>query len=265
MSSTEDLSKEELLEKLKKIETESCKFLKRGSQGKCPNRSETPFGFCNKHKKTSQAIQAQLEYERKLIKETEETKPATSEDVELPKEEHVETREEPVKEELVKEEPIKEDVHDHASDGDDNTPVKSAKPSSEDNRRKEKTPDKSDDNTPEKKSKKVPSYDEVSEEDEPTPVTPKIVKKRKIARNKWGRYEDPESGIVFDPIAKIAIGYQDHENGKIYKLTKKHITICKQKGWKYTAKQSKVEESDSSRSGSESGSGSSSSGSDSDE
>ena len=37
------------------------------------------------------------------------------------------------------------------------------------------------------------------------------VKKRVIGPNKWGRFEDLETGIIFDPKSKAAYGVQDHK------------------------------------------------------
>jgi hypothetical protein len=68
----------------------------------------------------------------------------------------------------------------------------------------------------------------------PNTNTPKpgIIKK-KIMPNKWGRFEDVETHILFDPATKAAYGVQDQKTGKVLALENKHITICKNNGWRY--------------------------------
>lgn len=63
-------------------------------------------------------------------------------------------------------------------------------------------------------------------------ATPTIIKK-KITPNRWGRYEDVDTRIVFDPDTKAAYGVQDHRTGGVLPLTKKHIEICEKYHWKY--------------------------------
>ena len=60
-----------------------------------------------------------------------------------------------------------------------------------------------------------------------------IVRKKHIGPNKWGRFEDPDTHIVFDPRTVCAYGVQE-PNGKIICLTPKHIAICEKNKWKYT-------------------------------
>ena len=59
--------------------------------------------------------------------------------------------------------------------------------------------------------------------------------KRKIKQNKWGRYEDSETGILFDPQTKAAFGIQDRKNGRILPLNKDAISSCEKYGWKYVS------------------------------
>jgi hypothetical protein len=50
--------------------------------------------------------------------------------------------------------------------------------------------------------------------------------------NKYNRFEDPDSHIVFDPRTKCAYGIQT-KNGKVLALSNKEIDICKKRGWRY--------------------------------
>jgi hypothetical protein len=65
------------------------------------------------------------------------------------------------------------------------------------------------------------------------PVEPKKVTKKTIKPNQWGRFEDPDTGIVFDPKSRTAFGVQNHKTGKVESLSEKHIAICKKYKWKY--------------------------------
>ena len=95
----------------------------------------------------------------------------------------------------------------------------------------------------ESKNKNSPAISEtkISKEQPMVPVAkqtssvppPKNVIKKKITPNTWGRFEDPDTGIVFDPKTKMAYGVQDHTTGKILSLSKKHIDLCKKYKWKY--------------------------------
>ena len=63
----------------------------------------------------------------------------------------------------------------------------------------------------------------------------KPVKRKKIiSPNKWGRFEDTETHIVFDPVKRCAYGVQDHKTGNVNALSKSHIDICKRNLWSYT-------------------------------
>jgi hypothetical protein len=88
----------------------------------------------------------------------------------------------------------------------------------------------------EKKEKKEKMDNKVKGDVVSTPNTntpkPGIVKK-KIMPNKWGRFEDTETHILFDPSTKAAYGVQDQKTGKVLALENKHIAICKNNGWRY--------------------------------
>jgi len=69
-----------------------------------------------------------------------------------------------------------------------------------------------------------------------------ISTRRKIKKNKWGHFEDEETGIVFDPHTKTAIGVQDRKTGALLALSDKNIAVCIKYGWNYavTKKKKKV-------------------------
>lgn len=95
---------------------------------------------------------------------------------------------------------------------------------------------KKDDQIPEVLEKSGKESSEISEKKTKTiPIkeTIKTVIKKKISPNKWGRFEDPDTGIIFDPKTKKAFGVQDHKTGKILPLSQKHILICKKYKWGY--------------------------------
>ena len=61
-----------------------------------------------------------------------------------------------------------------------------------------------------------------------------VVRKKVITPNMWGRYEDPETHIVFDPTAKKTFAYGvQAKNGDLLGLGPREISICKNNGWDY--------------------------------
>lgn len=60
----------------------------------------------------------------------------------------------------------------------------------------------------------------------------KGVRSKTIHPNYWGRYEDTESRIVFNPTDKCAYGVQE-PSGRVSALKASHIEICKKNGWTY--------------------------------
>ena len=60
-----------------------------------------------------------------------------------------------------------------------------------------------------------------------------LIVKRVIKANKWGRFEDRETGIVFDPDSKAAYGVQNKKTGRVDPLSQKEIDICNRYKWKY--------------------------------
>jgi len=76
-------------------------------------------------------------------------------------------------------------------------------------------------------------------------------KRKKIYQNKWGRYEDPDTKIVFDHKTKAAYGVQDHKTGAVHELSKYHITVCKRNGWGYQLCEDTESDTNSQETGSE--------------
>ena len=58
-------------------------------------------------------------------------------------------------------------------------------------------------------------------------------KKVEIVQNKFGNFEDVDSGIVFNKKTRKAQGYQNHADGKVYPLSPSHIVVCKKNYWDY--------------------------------
>jgi hypothetical protein len=72
-------------------------------------------------------------------------------------------------------------------------------------------------------NKVVPQNEEIEEKP----------KKKIISQNKWGRFEDLETGIVFDPTTKTAFGVQNRKTGGLMRLDDEKVLICQEKGWRY--------------------------------
>lgn len=69
------------------------------------------------------------------------------------------------------------------------------------------------------------------------------IRKKVIRPNHWGRYEDTETHIVFDPENKCAYGVQD-PSGEILALSVRDIEKCKINGWNYISPDSDEESYD---------------------
>jgi hypothetical protein len=112
----------------------------------------------------------------------------------------------------------------------------------------EKAPEKIPEKTSGEKIEKVLKTTSKSLKNDQSKKTPKIksptpnVVKRKISQNKWGRYEDEETSILFDPKTKAAYGIQDRKSGKVLPLNEKAIAICEKYKWKYFAAEAESEE-----------------------
>jgi hypothetical protein len=61
---------------------------------------------------------------------------------------------------------------------------------------------------------------------------PKVTSKT-LKPNKWGRYEETKTHILFDPDSKSAYGVQDRIKGRVLPLSEYHIRLCKKYGWTY--------------------------------
>jgi hypothetical protein len=67
------------------------------------------------------------------------------------------------------------------------------------------------------------------------PKPPPPTKKKIIRPNVWGRFEDPDTCIVFDHTTSRAYGLQDRSTGRVLPLREKEIKICMANGWGYDA------------------------------
>ena len=70
----------------------------------------------------------------------------------------------------------------------------------------------------------------------------KKYKKVQIVQNKYGNFEDKDSGIVFDKTTRKARGYQNHDTGKVHALSPHHIFLCKKNYWDYNTTPNNKEE-----------------------
>ena len=242
-----DLTREELLELLRKKEEEEAKQSPhtfdepkqciykpiRGTQKECKSKATTPFGFCKKHSRTTQArkIKKEMEEAQKAEETTpppDSTEEPATESVTSPPESSPEsapespivstpesTPESPPEstEEsevlLVATEPVEKVVAEIET-----TLTKSSKDS---RRSKIPRPKSSRRSKPLKSSKKSSK-----------------VRRKYIRANIWGRYEDPDSHICFDPKTRVAYGVQA-KNGEVVALSPHHIAICEKNGWEYNA------------------------------
>lgn len=190
--------KEKLEAKENNVDVAVCKYkpLKAG-YSPCQELPSTAWGYCKKHSRTVQARQAQREYEEKnrpsIPQETEEPSIDLVSPEPGPKPNVSETLEESQKE--------AEEIEKEAEENSKKVEVR--KPST--NRKPAK---------PKKGVKK------------------RAAKKKVIRKNQWGKYEDPDSHIVFDPVSKVAYGVQD-SSGKVFALSEHHIRICQVNGWDY--------------------------------
>ena len=205
----------------------------RANQKPCEDPSDTPWGYCKKHKKTAQSRKAEDVYREQREKE------------EAEKQVDDETRGKRIAETIISElddELNRLDSEDEEQISQDMEKVQIRKRLNE-QRVKTSTGKKEH---PQKSKPKTPSR----------PVAKKVVKKpvtRKkiLRRNLWGRFEDNETHILFDPKTRCAYGVQD-PTGAVHSLSGYHISVCKKNGWNYTVcEESSSEESSSEESSSE--------------
>lgn len=223
MDSVKDLSKEEYntyLEKfldneiLKKFnfDKEICIFHNtRGNVSKCEKNIETNHGFCSTHKNTLQSKNSKKIFED-FLKDLEILrKKIISDDL---KNEIDNIGNEESEEEEPREEPQRDEEEEETRD---DSP-----------RRKNHSSNK---DSSEEESSSSEEEEESSSEEE-TSSSEEEADKITVYRNKWGNYEDSNTGIVFDKRTGNAIGYQKN-NGEIFSLAPKHVEICIKNGWSY--------------------------------
>lgn len=195
-------------EVLTSASSDTCSFIpKRANQVACTERAFHHYGgfhYCKKHGRTVQAINAKKEWEDQIRDEKNLQKAETFEPLPEP------SVEVPV--EQVASPPA------NAPEEPKEAPVE-----------------------PRASSPKVEPVLEKKKHIKKTKSKPMIVK-RVITANKWGRFEDRETGIVFDPDSKSAYGIQNRKNGRVDPLTKREIEICNRYKWKYTVVEESSEE-----------------------
>jgi hypothetical protein len=97
------------------------------------------------------------------------------------------------------------------------------------------------------------------------PNAPKVSKKiydLVIKRNEYGNFTDENSGIVFNPLTKKVIGYED-EDGEVLPLSDEHKLLCVRRKWEIHEDSSDEDDGDTSDDNSDSSSSGSNSSSDS--
>lgn len=212
----ENLTKEQLLSLLKNKEEEEiltsepskCIYKPvRGNQKECTSNASTPFGFCKKHSRTVQAKKAREKWEE-LNKPKEE--PSTELLVEP---------EETEKEVALEEKEISLEKKEFTGDS------------------VEKRLAKLEKETKALKTRKAPTHIKKGSKKP-------VIRKKTITPNIWGRYEDPETHIVFDPKAKGTFAYGvQAKNGDLLGLGPREILICQNNGWNFPDPGTSSEES----------------------
>ena len=211
---------------------EICQFRPiKGNQPPCELESSTPYGFCKKHSRTVQAKRAKHAWDESHSKENQELR--TAEPVSTPVSTPVPV---PVHNPFVKEKPSIDKLAEQLVNMEkrilNRTPPTEKNPDTKYNKVSSNSmtqpPQRS---APAKKMSKSGKAKlrapPVKEKRKPEPPRTK-----KIKPNIWGRYEDLDTHILFDPKTKQAFGVQNR-NGTISALGKKHINICKRHGWHY--------------------------------
>lgn len=241
---------------------EICQFRPiKGNQPPCTLESSTPYGFCKKHSRTVQARRAEKAWEEthKAQEQNQESLVSEPAPVSEPTPESVTVQTQTVKTvpsrvpiPVPERQPFRENtsvdklaeqlrnMEKRILQNSQYTEKKSKENSSMHAPVASKIHNSSayqstQKNTPNKKmykssnasTKKAP--DKEKSKVQARPPQPKT---KKIKPNIWGRYEDLDTHILFDPSTKQAIGVQNR-NGTVSALGKKQITICKKLGWKY--------------------------------
>lgn len=195
-----------LSEEVPQLDIPQCRYrASRGNQTPCPELATTPYEYCNRHKGTVQAKNAKIKWEKKEIFDSANETEKVEEEVEDDKPYTPEI--DSLFEEKVENNKLLEGLYDGKSSENNN-------------------------NSGYKQLGNIKK--EISQRNGPA------IRKKKIVRNMFDRFEDTKTGIVFDPITKKAFGVQK-KDGSITKLTRQKIEICKKKGWKYASVDKKSE------------------------
>jgi len=185
---------------------QKCSFIpKRADQVLCGEAPEFQYGescYCKKHQRTVQAMNAKKRWEEE--KEVRETR----------------GEEQKLEPESVSPPAVAPESAE--TEGKEGTEI--SVPAEPEQIKEEKIPEK----VAEKKKEQTKPVSKSSPKAKKASVTKKVIR-----ANKWGRFEDPETGIVFDPKSKAAYGVQDHKSGKVKALTPAHVKICEKYSWKY--------------------------------
>jgi hypothetical protein len=201
--------------------------LKPKNAPQCVSQSETPYGYCKKHSTTVQAKKAREQYEAEtFLDEPVKTKSVPDQKIIEP---------------IAQPEPIKEVPQEVPVVGEKHTPKIYTHPHP----------------VPQSVSKSLPqtAVKESVQQKVTSVVNNKAIRKKVIRPNFWGRYEDPDTRIVFDPKTKSAYGVQE-STGKVSALKQEHIDICKRNLWTYHSIESSSEEDEPENESSEEGSNS---------
>lgn len=234
----ENLSKEQLIGLLKNKDVDeeinTCKFTSKNTNKKCSEDATTPWGYCNKHKRSMQSKK-----EERLWKSNEDEDIIENERTDVVNTSGIDYNN-PLDSEGVK---MYEDINNGNIDSSSQKMFFNTGGGYASNSDLTKL-------NPKNESSSVPPY----EEETPTTKTPstknpsklKKVKKHKtlkIGRNMYGRFEEPRTHLLFDPVTHQVYGVQA-QTGNVLPLTPKHYDICRKKGWKFY----EYEESDDSES-----------------
>lgn len=196
----------------------------RSNQKPCNDTSITEWGFCKRHSRTVQAKKARERWELENSQKEEEPE---KEPVVYPPPPQTPTEVTPLPPtETVPETPVSTNIEKEVS------------------QMAEKLENVDIDKEEEKKSKKKAAKTKVRPRIEMTTKRQRkkpVVKRKKIRPNYWGRYEDTDTHIIFDPLSKKAYGVQ-LPGGGVGALTPNHIAICNKNGWPYIPPVSSSEE-----------------------
>jgi len=221
--------------------TSPCQFKpKKAGTPACTEAVSTPYGYCKAHKSSVQGMNARKVYEAAVFEK---------ENGEKIKAEAEKKAAELVKEQQRKK--VEEDAATKAAEEEKKREAALAAAKAEEAKRKEEEIKAIEEKrkADEVASKKAPAAKVQSQAQTQSPATkkkavasenlefveppPQPIKRIKIRANRWGRFEEPESHIVFDPVEKTAIGIQDHKSGRVLSLDSKAIEHCKKNLWKY--------------------------------